>query len=83
MTTNSIHEMLSTELTKLGVFDIICSFTYLLTCCFQVFMTTSSIHEMLSTELTKLGVFDIDKSKFTNWNEEKTHKTMLPGIFLN
>ena len=42
-------------------------------------MATSSIHEMLSTELTKLALLDIDKTKFTNWKEEKTHKTMLPG----
>ena len=48
---------------------------------FQVFMTTSSIHEMLSTELTKLGVFDLDKNQFTKWSEEKSHKTMLPGMF--
>ena len=45
-------------------------------------MATSSIHEMLSTELTKLALLDVDKSKFTNWKEEKTHKTMLPGMFL-
>ena len=42
-------------------------------------MATSSIHEMLSTELTKLGVFDVEKTKFTNWKQEKTQKTMLPG----
>ena len=45
-------------------------------------MATSSIHEMLSTELTKLALLDVDKSKFTNWKEEKTHKTMLPGMSL-